>query len=154
MLVIICTCNVSNLDRFILNSSSELSLNCGVFFLFKIIFPADNPKSKIPDIYQDFPNLYLSKEHLNIAHPNLTEFKNSFLNALHTEKAMELEYVKTSYIRNNKLSSYRLLFFGVLIQVILFIIHLLIYNTELLKLITVQENTFANAVYNLLRVSA
>ncbi|WP_456376043.1 hypothetical protein [Lutibacter sp.] len=111
-----------------------ISTAFNVCFLFKIIFPTDNPKSKIPDNYKDFPNLYLSKEHLNTANPNLIEFQDSFSNDLNTEKAMELEYVKTSYIRNSKLSSYRILIFGVLIQVILFIIHLVIYNSELIRL--------------------
>jgi hypothetical protein len=111
-----------------------LSTTFNVFILFKIIFPVDNPKSKIPDQYKDYPNLYLSKEHLNKANPNLTEFQNSFDNDVNTEKAMELEYVKTSYIRNCKLSSFRILIFGVLIQVITFIIHLLICNSELIQL--------------------
>ena len=105
-----------------------------VYFLFKIIFPADNPKSKVPDKFSDFPNLYLSKKHLNITNPNLFEFEDSFVTNLNKEKAMELEYVKTSYIRNSKLSSYRILIIGVLIQVILFIIHLLIYNSELIEI--------------------
>src|SRR5690606_5652343 len=94
-----------------------------VFFLFRIIFPVDNPKSKIPNHYNEFPNLYLSKEHLNKVNSNLSEFQDSFNNESNTEKALELEYVKTSYIRNSKLSSYRILIFGVLIQVVLFITH-------------------------------
>jgi hypothetical protein len=113
-----------------------LSTAYNVCLLFKIIFPADNPKSKIPEHYNEYPNLYLSKKHLNKANPNLTEFQDSFSNDSNTEKAIELEYVKTSHIRNSKLSSYRILIFGVLFQVILFIIHLLIYNSELIQLTT------------------
>lgn len=113
-----------------------LSTFYNVFLLIKIIFPVNNPKSKIPDFYKEYPNLYLSKIHLNKKNPNLTEFQESFTSDLNTEKAIELEYVKTSYIRNVKLSNYRILIFGVMLQVILFVIHLLIYNYELIHLTT------------------
>lgn len=111
-----------------------ISFVFNLYILFKIIFPRDNPVLKIPKDYSKYPNLYLSKSHLNIENPNLVEFQNALSSDKNTEKAMELEYVKTSYIRNEKLYYYKILVGGVFIQVLLFIIHLLIYNSELLKL--------------------
>lgn len=105
-----------------------------VVILIKIISPIDNPKSKIPEEYKDFPNFYLSKDKIGIQNPNLTEFKEAFTNELNIEKAIELEYVKTSYIRNNKLSHYKILIYGITLQVLFFIIHLFIYNSELIRL--------------------
>jgi len=105
-----------------------------VFILIKIISPIDNPKSKIPEEYREFPNLYLSKDTISIDNPNLSEFKEAFSNELNTEKAIELEYIKTSYIRNNKLSHYKILVLGIIFQILFFIIHLFIYNSELIRL--------------------
>lgn len=107
-----------------------------VFILFKLIFPLNNPISKIPSLYNKFPNLYLSKENLNPPKPKLKSFHESFSDDLNIEKALELEYIKTSYIRNIKLNLYKILVVGVLIQLLFFIIHLIIYNSELIQLTT------------------
>lgn len=111
-----------------------LCTGVNIFILFKIIFPLDNPKSKIPAQYNDFPNLYLSKTNLDIKSPDLCDFQESFTSDSKLENAMELEYVKTSYIRNKKLSLFKRLVIGLFFQVILFITHLIIYNSELIGL--------------------
>lgn len=111
-------------------------LGVNIFILINIISPIDNPMSKIPSQYTDYPNLYLSKANLDLKSPDLDDFQESFESDSKLENALELEYIKTSYIRNKKLSLFKKLVIGLFIQVILFITHLIIYNSELIGLTT------------------
>lgn len=122
-----------NLDLFILGILCTLT---NVFFLFKLIYPMDNPLSKVPQKYIDYPNLYISKTDTRSEKSELEHFETSLSNDKNIEKALILEYIKTSNIRNNKLHYYKKLVFGITIQIILFTIHILVYNLELTEFTT------------------
>lgn len=105
-----------------------------ISILFKIVFPINNPKSKLPEYFSDFPNIYLTNYHLDSLNPKLEDYKNSIKSDLDLSKALELEYAKTSYIRNNKLYLFKILAIGTIVQVLITTINILIYKCELINL--------------------
>ena len=96
-----------------------LSIIFNIAMLFKVVFPVNNPKSKLPKHFDEYPNIYLTNDHLNSKNPQLEDYQNSIKSDSDISKALELEYAKTSLIRNNKLFFFKSLAIGAIILVIL-----------------------------------
>ena len=106
-----------------------------IYFLIKVIYPKSNPILNLPSTYKDYPNLYLSREKLNNKKSDLNDYQKVFKNDKNTFDAVELEFLKTSYIRNEKLFNFKIVFILTTIIVIIFTTHLIILQNELNKLI-------------------
>src|SRR5690606_4626920 len=98
---------------------------------YKVITPLNNPKKLLPSEYYNYPNIYLSFDDLNKKKSNLSEYQNIFTNENNIEKIIELEYLKTSLIRNEKLHNFKKLTKAIILLIISFIIHIVILNKEI-----------------------
>lgn len=104
------------------------------FYLFMVIMPISNPKLKLPNQYHSYPNLYLSSEKLNKDTSDLSEYQIVFENENNMEQSIELEYLKTSLIRNEKLLNFKKLTISIIILVILFVVHIVVFHNEFLHI--------------------
>jgi len=93
----------------LLFGSSIILIALSIIFIAKIIYPVNNPVNKIPEPYANYPNIYQGKN----AKLNSSLVVNKFDLALETEdninKVLELEYLKTSYVRNVKANHFKTL---------------------------------------------
>lgn len=91
------------------------------FFLFKTIYPISNPKSYLPKEYENYPNLYLSDLNTTNGNPSLDSYNKAISNEDNLELAIELEYLKTSVIRNEKLENFKKLIISIFSLVVIII---------------------------------
>ncbi len=124
--------NTFSCCNYILVTLVLLCLVVNIYFLAKIIVPIANPVDKLAVELNKYPNLFISDENIN--NNNFSDYKKALKNK-NILNSLQLEYIKVSLIRNNKIKFYKKLIVGSIIQVVLFIIHLLIYRSELLALI-------------------
>ncbi|HRP90428.1 MAG TPA: hypothetical protein PKX92_10355 [Edaphocola sp.] len=104
------------------------------YYLFKVILPISNPKSKLPSEYHSYPNIYLSEKKLNINNSDLTEYRSVFENEKSIENSIELEYLKTSLIRNEKLKNFKRLSISIIVLILLFLLHVLIFQKDFIDI--------------------
>jgi hypothetical protein len=76
-----------------------------ICLIAKIILPYNNPVDKIPKPYRNYPNIYQGK---NSANNRLivNNFDEALVNDENINHALELEYLKTSFIRNAKTKTF------------------------------------------------
>lgn len=82
------------------------SIVTSIFFIAKIIFPVNNPIHKIPEPYKSYPNIYQGKNKPFDTKLIVNDFDNGLANAENINKMLELEYLKTSFIRNVKTKNF------------------------------------------------
>jgi len=89
------------------------------YYVARVIFPIENPQSKIPVPYRNYPNIYqatLDKTGLVVS------AFNEALSDLNKQcQSLELEYLKISFIRNFKNVRFKKLFIAIILTTIFMI---------------------------------
>lgn len=73
-----------------------------ITIIARIIIPIQNPLTKIPKPYNEYPNIYQSKNSKNNKALVVVDFEKAIDNIDTLSKSIELEYLKISFIRNAK----------------------------------------------------
>jgi hypothetical protein len=94
---------------FFLKSLFFLSLGgiiASIYFIAKIILPVNNPADKIPEPYKSYPNIYQGKNMTFDTNLIVNKFDEGLTSLENINKVLELEYLKTSFIRNVKTKNF------------------------------------------------
>ncbi len=107
---------ITYFDRysFLLKSLFFLSFGgivLSIFFIAKIILPVNNPVEKIPEPYKSYPNIYQGKNKSFDKSLIVNKFDEGLISDENINKVLELEYLKTSFIRNVKTKNFNKLIF-------------------------------------------
>jgi hypothetical protein len=117
---------------FLLKSLFFLSLGgivISIYFIAKIILPVNNPVDKIPEPYKSYPNIYQGKNKTFDTNLIVNKFDEGLTSDENINKVLELEYLKTSFIRNVKTKN-----FNRLIIVCIFALALVVSQYTIMKI--------------------
>lgn len=78
-----------------------------IFLIAKVILPVNNPVDKIPNPYRSYPNIYQGKNKKCDTSLIVNNFDEALKSVENINKVLELEYLKTSFIRNVKTKNFK-----------------------------------------------
>jgi len=86
----------------ILFSINAIGIIICFYYVARIILPVQNPQDKIPEPYKNYPNIYQAKNDFKNKKLIVSNIDEALKDDDSLTKSLELEYFKTSYIRNAK----------------------------------------------------
>jgi len=90
------------------------------YYVARVIFPIQNQQDKIPMPYRNYPNIYQAT--IDKAELFVSETFNETLSDFDKQcQSLELEYLKTSFIRNLKDIRFKKLFIAVILTTLLMV---------------------------------
>jgi hypothetical protein len=102
----------------IILSCTTLGIISCFTIIARIIIPIQNPQTKIPKPYREYPNIYQSENTKRNRELIVVDFDKATEDVDNLSKSIELEYLKLSFIRNNKNLRFKKLVIAIIITLI------------------------------------
>jgi hypothetical protein len=102
----------------IILSCTTLGIISCFTIIARIIIPIQNPQTKIPKPYREYPNIYQSENTKRNRELIVVDFDKATEDVDNLSKSIELEYLKLSFIRNIKNLRFKKLVIAIIITLI------------------------------------